>query len=201
MNYRTLSILVPVLAATACAAPAPAPIPLAVLDYAPQAECTPAYDVAMAASLELEAEVSDAAASSLLNNTSLCVQGEGEAARPYTVFALSSKPNAVSYLVGASLGQARIIPARVDVLDADGQITRSYGTDDLHMRHTTHGVFIRPRPDEAYVVVSLEPEHIGGSLALSVMDPLYPGTEEGSITSLEYSYEGVAVARVYFEAP
>lgn len=95
----------------------------------------------------------------------------------------------------------RIIPARVDVLDADGQITRSYGTDDLHMRHTIHGVFIRPRPDEAYVVVSLEPEHIGGSLAMSVMDPLYPGTEEGSITSLRYSYEGDAVARVYFEAP
>jgi hypothetical protein len=64
-------------------------------------------------------------------------------------------------IVGGLLGYDRIFSPRVRVLDAEGRETRGFVDSDWFSRGPVYSVQFRPRPGDAFVVVSADPSRVG----------------------------------------
>ena len=187
----------PILAALAAAAGLAAcatPPPEAVTDLGAKA-CRADYDlvsaIAIAPPKEGAAYWTQAVA---LDEASPCVNG-GNA----LVFRLPTEPGKVVRL-GTALEAKRFAPARVSLLDASGAVTRSWSGETMPFRGGTQVAVFTPTPDEAYAVLQVVPDEMGGALERVMPGPVAALDEDAAarrgVMRYPYSQEGQVVLQV-----
>src|SRR5262249_42398854 len=139
-----------------------------------------------------------------INSAAHCLQ-QGGANRPYVLYALPAQSAGKTLNVGGVLEPARIFPADVSILDAQGAVTRAFTRDQfLYRGGDVYSIEFRPRDGEAFVLVTAEPALVGrtyNSIAIGTST-----TSTGQFTwtsgtdaaqSRTFSYEGAVRVSVY----
>jgi hypothetical protein len=158
MRALLLAGLVPALGLAGCATTVePPPPPLLAWD---RADCDASPDLGRTVSLTPKKETAVHVVSTPLGYGSPCLSQEGGAG-PYVVYALPTDLHDKTLIVGGLLGYDRIFSPRVRVLDAEGRETRGFVDSDWFSRGPVYSVQFRPRPGDAFVVVSADPSRVG----------------------------------------
>lgn len=158
MRALLLAGLVPALGLAGCATTVePPPPPLLAWD---RADCDASPDLGRTVSLTPKKETAVHVVSTPLGYGSPCLSQEGGAG-PYVVYALPTDLDDKTLIVGGLLGYDRIFSPRVRVLDAEGRETRGFVDSDWFSRGPVYSVQFRPRPGDAFVVVSADPSRVG----------------------------------------
>lgn len=206
MSFRKsgLVILVGGTLATACAT---APAPLApVLEYVRQ-DCHTVPDVATAISLTPEKETNGHLVTTVIGPQTHCLQ-RASGATPYIIYALPTDLGDKTLAIGGILEQTRILSPDVSVLDARGQVTRTFPSSDYFYRGPVYSVQFRPREGDAFVMVTSDPARVGRRYdAINVgtnTTMVYTGfgatnftTGREASTSRAFSHEGTIQVIVY----
>lgn len=127
---------------------------------------------------------------------------------PYIVYALPADFGDKTVTVGGVLDVTRIFSPDVQILNARGETTRSFAAEDYMYRGPVYSVQFRPRADEAYVLVSANPQRVGqayNSIAIStqttgtVAAGAYISWTSGSDSAQvrTFSYEGPVQVTIY----
>lgn len=148
--------LTPLLAACVTTVEPPPP-PLLAWD---RADCDAAPDLGRTVSLTPKKETAVHVVSTPLGQGSPCLAQAGGAG-PYVVYALPADLDDKTLIVGGILGYDRIFSPQVRVLDAEGRETRTFVDSDWFNRGPVYSVQFRPRPGDAFVVVSADPSRVG----------------------------------------
>ena len=197
MNLRVLCVA---LAGAITAACATTPPPAATLTYAGQ-NCAAQPNLAAAQSLTPERERASHAVNTPINTLSPCLTTAEGAASPYVVYALPADTDDKTFAVGAPLEIARIFAPRVEVLDAQGVVVRSFARDQYMYRGNAYSVVFRPRAGERYVMVTADPQLVGQRYDSINISTSTTGTAAGGVyvswtsgvdaaQSRAFSYEG-----------
>jgi hypothetical protein len=120
---------------------------------------------------------------------------------PVVVFALPTDYDDKTIIVGGVLEPLRILSPHVAVLDRDGAVTRTFPADEFLYRGSVYSVQFRPRENEAYLRVSVEPERVGQNYDSIKIGVNYNAITVGYVTSVvgtgvesrtsrAFSYEG-----------
>lgn len=158
MRALLLAGLVPALGLAGCATTVEPPLPpLLAWD---RADCDASPDLGRTVSLTPKKETAVHVVSTPLGYGSPCLSQEGGAG-PYVVYALPTDLDDKTLIVGGLLGYDRIFSPRVRVLDAEGRETRGFVDSDWFSRGPVYSVQFRPRPGDAFVVVSADPSRVG----------------------------------------
>lgn len=190
---------------TACVTATPPPPP-PVLEYTRQ-DCEAQPNLSSAVSLTPEKETNGFIVSAELGLGSPCIRVANWTA-PYAVFALPTDMEDKTIAVGGVLELTRILSPDVRILDSQGQVTREFSTTDYFYRGPVYSVQFRPRPGDAYVVVSSDPARVGqryDSINVGTnTTTVYTGYGAANVTtgveahnSRAFSYEGLAQVIVY----
>lgn len=140
-----------------CAAMPPAPP--AVLT-ATSRDCALRPDLASAVSLVPDKERSLHHVAVQVGSATPCVQREG-LNTAYVLYALPADLDDKTLTVGGYLEPLRILSPRVELLDATGNTIRQFRSDDYMYRGLTYSVLFRPRPDERFILVTIDPTRVG----------------------------------------
>lgn len=154
----------PALAALACAVLmagcATATPPLApVLEYARQ-DCEALPDLSTALSLTPEKETNGYTVATTIGPQTPCLIRAGGTS-PYVVYALPTDLGDKTLAVGGMLESRRIMSADVSVLDASGQVTRTFTPADYFYRGPVYSVQFKPREGDAFVLVASDASRVG----------------------------------------
>lgn len=154
----------PALAALACAVItagcATALPPLGpVLEYARQ-DCQAVPDLSTALSLTPEKETNGFTVTTAIGPQTQCLIRPG-GPTPYLVYALPTDLGDKTLAVGGILEARRIMSADVSVLDASGQVTRTFVPTDYFFRGPVYSVQFKPREGDAFVLVASDASRVG----------------------------------------
>jgi hypothetical protein len=144
---------------SACATPVPAPPP--VVEYA-HADCTAAPELAGAVSLTPPRERAEFDVSTVVSDQTPCV-GDAASGAPYIVYALPIDYSDKTITVGASVESSRIFAANAVLLDANGAVTRTIGTDQFTYRGGLYSAQFRPHQGETYLLVKADRAIVGNN--------------------------------------
>ena len=120
---------------------------------------------------------------------------------PYVLYALPADFSDKTLNVGSSLEQLRIFAPSVEILDAQGSVTRTFERREYYYRGPVYSVQFRPRHGESYLLVTAAPELVGQQydaiqigIATTVVPAglytavVYSGTEAKQLRT--FSYDG-----------
>ena len=182
----------------ACATAA-VPPPRAALTYARQ-DCSATPDLSTAVSLTPDKERAVHLVASPIGTDTPCLTRAGVAV-PYVLYALPADFSDKTLNVGSSLEQLRIFAPSVEILDAQGSVTRSFERREYYYRGPVYSVQFRPRHGESYLLVTAAPELVGQQydaiqigIATTVVPAglyaavVYSGTEAKQLRT--FSYDG-----------
>lgn len=171
----------------------------AVLGY-DRADCGEEADLSAALSLTPSKEKAVHLVSAVVDSTSPCMMTP-RGSSPVVLFAVPTDIGDKTFTVGGAVEPLRILSPEVATLDRDGQVVRSFPADQYLYRGTVFSVQFRPRAEEAFIRVSVDPDRVGreyDSIAVgvnysSVSTPygaalIGAGTENRS--NRTFSYEG-----------
>lgn len=188
---------------TACATAAPPP---PVLQFAGQG-CAAAPDLSGAISLTPPRERTEHVVSIVVNGQSPCL-ARANGATPYVLYALPADRGDKTLSVGGLMEQVRVFSPEVALLDAQGQVTRTFAPDEYFYRGPVYSVQFRPRETEAYVLVTSDAARVGvgyrsiltGMQTTTVATPMVivsinSGTEAGQ--NRTFSYDGTVQVSVF----
>jgi len=207
MSLRLIAALMLGVLGVACATPAPPPS--AVLDYA-HTDCTAAPELSGAIALTPPHERTEFDVATAIDDHTPCM-GEAETATPYVVYALPSDYGDKTITVGAAVEPGRIFAATAVLLDANGAVTRSLGSDQFTYRGGIYSTQFRPHQGETYLLVKADRAVVGqnyNSISLGTgtatgcgptlcMNWTY-GTEARQSTT--FSYTGTVEVQVFDSA-
>lgn len=115
------------------------------------------------------------------------------------VFRLPAESGKVVRL-GTALEAKRFVPTRVSLLDANGTVTRSWSGDTMPFRGVQQVAVFTPAPGEAYAVVQVIPDGMGGALERVMPGPMAAMDEEAAarrgVKSYPFSQEGQVIVQV-----
>jgi len=185
-----------------------APPPSALLEYA-RSDCSAAPDLSTAVGLTPEKEKQVHTVTAPIGAKTACM-ATGTGASPYAVFALPQDIGDKTLVAGAQLEPLRILSPKVSLLDASGQVTRTFEPADYLYRGTVFSVQFKPREGEAYVLVAADPDRVGKrydsittGIASTVIYTGYGAANWNSgaewRSSRTFSWEGLAQVSVYDE--
>jgi hypothetical protein len=142
---------------TACATlPPPAP---PVLEYARQ-DCDAAPDLTTAISLTPAKESHVHRVSTVMSGETACLTRDGGTS-PYVVYALPADHEDKTLIVGGVLEAFRIFAPAITLLDAQGQVTRTFPAEEFLYRGSVYSVQFRPRATETYILVDVDRARVG----------------------------------------
>ena len=144
--------------ASACATAMEPPAPAALTWSG--GGCAARADLSTALSLTPEEERAVYSVNAPVTAGSSCLQRDGQAV-PYVLFALPEDYADKTVAAGGTLEALRILSPDVSVLDAQGEVTRTFAPEDYMYRGALFSVQFRPRADERYVLVAAEPSRVG----------------------------------------
>ncbi|MET4684945.1 MalM family protein [Brevundimonas faecalis] len=142
---------------SACATAAPPPP--AMLAYA-RMDCSAAPDLSSALSLTPDKERAVHLVASPIGTDTPCLTRAGRSV-PYVVYALPTDFEDKTLNVGSTLEAMRIFAPNVEVLDAQGRVTRTFEREEYFYRGPVYSVQFRPRQNESYLLVTAAPELVG----------------------------------------
>ncbi|MGH7027135.1 MalM family protein [Brevundimonas sp.] len=145
--------------ATAAACATAAPPPPAALAYARQ-DCSTTPDLSTAVSLTPDKERAVHLVATPVGPDTPCLNRAGTAV-PYVVYAVPADFGDKTLNVGSALEQARIFAPSVEILDAQGDVTRRFERREYFYRGPVYSVQFRLRTGEAYLLVTAAPELVG----------------------------------------
>ncbi|HEV2530295.1 hypothetical protein [Phenylobacterium sp.] len=137
-----------------------------------------------------------------------CLERAG-AQRPYALYALPKDPAGKTLMVGSVLEGARIFSPEVALLDATGQVTRSFTPADYFYRADVYSVQFQPKAGETYILVDADPARVSrryDSIAIGVNTTATYVAGVGAVTirtgvdakqSRTFSYDGQVQVTVY----
>ena len=189
---------------TACATATPPPP--ALLQYSGQG-CVTAPDLTGAISLTPPRERAEHVVSTVINGQTPCLIRQGRAT-PYVIYALPSDHDDKTLSVGGLLEGIRVFSPEIALLDAGGQVTRTFAPDEYFYRGPVYSIQFRPRESEAYVLVTSDGARVGegyrsivtGMQSTTVATPVVifsinSGTEAG--LNRTFSYDGTVQVSVF----
>lgn len=162
--------------------------------------CADAPDLGAALSLTPEKEKALHIVSGQVGSATPCLRSGGRDT-PYLLYSLPADAGDKTLTVGGYLEPLRILSPAVSVLDARGQATRTFGADEFLYRNLIYSVLFRPRPDERFVLVTVDADRVGkayDSIAIGVntsstytpAGPIMISTGMDNAQSRVFSYEG-----------
>lgn len=173
--------------------------PPAALNYA-ERTCADQPDLTAAISLTPPKERAVFTVTAPVTSETPCMQTD-RGISPAVIFALPTDYDDKTIIVGGMLEPLRILSPHVAVLDRNGDVTRTFPANEFLYRGRVYSVQFRPRENETYLRVSVEPERVGrsyDSIAIGVNYTTVPvgytaaliatGVEDRS--SRAFSYEG-----------
>lgn len=143
-----------------------------------------------------------------LDASAACMHGEGGDS-PYRLFVLPKPAEAKTFTVGAVLEGARLVAPKVALLDDSGKVARTFEQKDFFFRGPVYSVQFRPRPGEAYILITVDRARIGArydSIAVGTTTTTSTTAQGASFSwtsgvdqsvSRGFSYEGEVVVTVY----
>ncbi|QTC86887.1 MalM family protein [Brevundimonas pondensis] len=143
--------------AAACATAAPPPPP--ALTYARQ-DCSATPDLSTAVSLTPDKERAVHLVASPVGPETSCLVRAGVAA-PYVLYALPADFGDKTLNVGSTLEHMRIFAPNVEILDGQGNVIRTFERREYFYRGPVYSVQFRPRPGEAYLLVTAAHDLVG----------------------------------------
>lgn len=189
---------------TACASVAPPPP--AATTFARQ-DCVATPSLAGALSLTPSKPRREHVVNAAVTAQTPCVQHNGKPT-PYVVFALPSDHDDKMLSVGGLLEGARVFAPEVTLLDAQGQVTRTFDPSEYFYRGAVYSMQFRPRENEAFVLVTGDTARVGheyrsivtGMTTTPVITPVVAfninsGTEAGQHRT--FSYDGTVQVTIY----
>jgi len=135
------------------------PPPAAILTFA-GGSCAATPDLSRAMSLTPEKERALYTVTTQVGSATPCVRRDGRDSF-YLVYAIPADAEDKTLTVGGYLEPLRIFSPRVAVLDARGEISRSFRSDEFMYRGPNYSVLFRPRPGERYVLVTTDETRVG----------------------------------------
>lgn len=190
------------LALSACTTMA---IPGPVTTFA-RADCSASPDLYQAVSLTPDRERVAHNVATVIGAASPCLTTAAGTV-PYALFALPQDYGDKTVIAGGALEQQRILAASVVTLDAYGQVVRAFQPSEFFFRGGSYSVQFRPRENEAYVMVSVDPTLVGqvysavnigtgtsGTYAAGVYASWTYGMDQSQLRT--FSYEGTAAILV-----
>jgi hypothetical protein len=190
---------------------ATAPPPPATLSFAGH-DCATAPDLAKAVSLtppkpKAMFVVSTPIGLPAAGQPAACLQRAGTS-RPYVLYALPAEPAGKTLTVGSVLEGARIFSPEVSILDARGQVTRTFAAPDYFYRAEVFSVLFQPKAGDAYVLVAADPARVAQRYDSIAIGTQTTATYVAGMTmswtrgvdekrSRTFSYDGVVQVTVY----
>lgn len=144
-------------AVSACATAAPPPSAMLAYD---RLDCSAAPDLSHAISLTPDKERAVHLVASPVGTETPCLTRAGRTV-PYVIYALPADFGDKTLNVGSTLELMRIFAPSVEVLDAKGEVTRTFERREYFYRGPVYSVQFRPRQNEAYLLVTAAPELVG----------------------------------------
>lgn len=145
--------------AAVCACATVPPPPPAVLTFAGR-DCGEALDLAQAQSLTPEKERALYSVTTQIGSATPCIRRDGRDTA-YVLYAIPADAGDKTLTVGGYLEPLRILSPLVAILDAQGEILRSFQPGEFLYRGPTYSVLLRPRPGELYVLVTVDESRVG----------------------------------------
>jgi hypothetical protein len=133
--------------------------PEAVTSFARQ-DCASAPDLSRATGLTPEKEKVEHVVTSPVGADAACVRSGGSA-RPYVLYAMPAEADDKTLTVGAVLEPRRLLAPEVSLLGRGGEVTRTFAPHEYLFRGQVYSVQFRPRPGDAYVLVTVDPARVG----------------------------------------
>jgi hypothetical protein len=192
-----------VVAVAGCATLPPPPPPVTAFS---RADCAASPDPASALSLTPDKERASFVVTAAVTTGSACLVRAG-AASPYVVFALPADYADKTLTVGSVMEVGRLLSPDITILDRSGAVTRTFTGPDYFFRGAVYSVQFRPRENEAYVVVAVDPSRIGqsydsiavGTSSTVISTGMYASTVTvgyDAALSRAFSYEGAVSVTV-----
>ncbi|GLK47113.1 hypothetical protein GCM10017620_00860 [Brevundimonas intermedia] len=177
----------------------PPPAPVLTFDRHDCAE----VDLTRAISLTPDKERALHSVTTVIDSATPCAT-LASGASAYVLFAVPEDFEDKTLTVGAALEATRIFSPTVSVLDAAGQETRRFASDEFMYRGANFSVLFRPRAAERYVLVSSDPSRVGqrydsiniGTSSTTTYTPYGGATFTSGVDaslSRTFSYEGSAL--------
>lgn len=175
------------------------PPPPAALTYA-ERTCADQPDLAAAISLTPPKERAVFTVTAPVSNETPCLRTD-KGVSPAVIFALPTDHDDKTIIVGGVLEPLRILSPDVAVLDRNGVVTRTFPADEFLYRGAVYSVQFRPRENEAYLRVMVEPERVGRNYDSIAIGVNYNAVSVGYATTViatgaeshakrTFSYEG-----------
>ena len=171
-----------------------------------RSDCAAVPDLSSAISLTPDKERAVHFVSAPASSDTGCIVRDGQQT-PYALFALPADFDDKTMTVGSTFEPLRILSPNVVILDGRGEVSRTFDAADYMYRGSVYSVQFRPRPNEAYVLVTADPSRVGrryDSIAIGVVTTqvytgygtanVYSGTDVAQ--SRTFSYEGVVQVMV-----
>lgn len=193
-----------VAATLAGCATAPPPPPVTAFT---RSDCALSADLKAAVSLTPPKEKAAYAVVTPVGAATPCLDRDGVRA-PYVVYALPAEHADKTITVGSTLEVGRLLAPDVALLGREGQVVRTFAATEYFFRGPVYSVQFRPRPEEAYVLVTADPKRVGqryDSIAIGTSTTtVSTGYAVASWTSgvdashsRTFSYEGAVQVSVY----
>lgn len=188
-----------------CETVAPIPPSPPTLEFV-RSDCASAPDLSTAISLTPDKERAVYFVNAPASSDAGCLVQDGRQT-PYALFALPADYGDKTLTVGSTMEPLRILSPSVVILDGRGEVSRTFDAADYMYRGAVYSVQFRPRPDEAYVLVTADPVRVGlryDSISIGVVTTqvytgygtanMYSGTDVAQ--SRTFSYEGMVQVMV-----
>lgn len=200
-RYAALAALAGGVAACATTPPLPP-----VLTYA-RTDCHATPDLSSAIGLTPTKETNGHSVTTVVGPETDCVVGD-RGPTPYVLYALPADNGDKTLAVGGLLEATRILSPEVSILDAQGQVTRTFAPADYYFRGPVYSVQFRPRAGDAFVLVTSDASRVGeqydainiGTTTTVVSTGLYAAAitiGQEAQTSRAFSHEGTVQVIVY----
>lgn len=165
-----------------------------------------AVDLTKAISLTPPKEQAVHYVSAPVDQTAPCAALDG-AYSAYALFAIPDDTEDKTLTVGAYLEPLRILSPAVTIFDAEGRMTRGFGSEEFMYRGMNYSVLFRPRANERFVMVSSDPSRVGqrydsisiGTSATTAYTGYGTATIVSGVDSAQsrvFSYDGLAQVTV-----
>ena len=161
-GWRNFRLATGLLLAADLAGCATTPPPPAVVAYG-RSDCAAQPDLSAAVSLTPEKAKPEFVVTTAIAAQTPCLAKPVGSSRPYVLYALPTDLEDKTLTVGTVLEAARAFSPEVSILDRQGQMTRTFAPADFLFRGPIYSVQFRPKPAEAYVLVTANPAQVGKS--------------------------------------
>jgi len=168
MSFHKPLILIGFCAGLAACATTADPIPEPVLEFQVADNCSDDIDLAQSIGMPDDAKLvkrmmrnRTIVLKETMSESTSCLTGEMGFSGPYAIFEVPDMVTGQVITAGSIIDSNSMFAAKIDVLDSEGRIVRSFSRDEYRRLGERYGVQFQPKSDQAFVLIRADKDIIG----------------------------------------